>query len=404
MALELNATDRGSDEAAIQLAETKIPRLPLRLGYLDGLRGFAAFYVVLYHIFRILDFHGQWQILPHPLQQIFGWTRYGHASVGIFIVLSGYCLTLPVVRSAARTLSGGMGGFAVRRARRLLPPYYAALALSLLLVGVGYVLQSKTHGTDNHLASNFTAFSILSHLFQVHNISASTAYTINPAFWSVATEAQIYVLFALILLPFWRRTGLILTVLIAFVIGLAPHPLLHGALDQACPWYLGLFALGMAAAEISMSDKPKMAKIRAKLPWLVFAATSGIAAWGMCVRVQNLDPVFWLFDIFVGCATASLLIYCTNQLTCTSPRKQSLILKGLDSGIAILLGSFSYSIYLIHYPILDSAHFLMTKLKYSALREFVVFMAIVVPVTLCLRYLFHILCERPFMNRREKKD
>ncbi|WP_410959855.1 acyltransferase family protein, partial [Salmonella sp. SAL4356] len=65
----------------------------------------------------------------------------GHLAVSIFIVISGFCLALPVVAAGDRMRDGSLNFFK-RRARRILPPYYGALAFSLLLIAT--VLGKKT--------------------------------------------------------------------------------------------------------------------------------------------------------------------------------------------------------------------------------------------------------------------
>ena len=60
------------------------------------------------------------------------WLLYGHLAVDVFIVLSGFCLMLPVARSGG-ALADGARGFFVRRARRILPPYFAAFTISVAL-------------------------------------------------------------------------------------------------------------------------------------------------------------------------------------------------------------------------------------------------------------------------------
>ncbi|NJM58848.1 MAG: acyltransferase [Synechococcales cyanobacterium RU_4_20] len=115
----------------LNLAE-QVPGKRLRLHYLDGLRGIAALYVVFSHVWEMqpTELPSLWM----SLSKIF---QYGSFSVSVFIVLSGYCLMLPVSRSQAGSLSIKFSDFIQRRARRILPPYYAALVLS---IAVGLLL------------------------------------------------------------------------------------------------------------------------------------------------------------------------------------------------------------------------------------------------------------------------
>jgi len=105
--------------------QTAMIRPRVKLEFLDGLRGLAAFYVLLHHLY---DPFGIPRALTYPLSIL----RFGHYAVGAFIVLSGYCLMLPIVRSTDGKISGGTFHFFKRRAMRILPPYYAALILSLV--------------------------------------------------------------------------------------------------------------------------------------------------------------------------------------------------------------------------------------------------------------------------------
>lgn len=56
-------------------------------------------------------------------------------------------------------------------------------------------------------------------------------------------------------------------VIAAFLIGIAPLYLLNRLFETASPWFLGLFALGMAAADIGFSEKPRLIAIKKSLPW-----------------------------------------------------------------------------------------------------------------------------------------
>src|SRR6185312_12443555 len=88
----------------------------------DGVRGLAALYVVIDHVF-LRAFPG------YPVDRApfwAGWFIYGRFAVVVFIVLSGFSLALSPARHGWRL--GGASRFAYRRARRILPAYWAALA------------------------------------------------------------------------------------------------------------------------------------------------------------------------------------------------------------------------------------------------------------------------------------
>lgn len=101
----------------------------LHLGYLDGLRGLAAVFVVLHHAFLQVVARDSLPVwATQVLQPLYFW-RY---AVDLFIVLSGFCLMLPIVKGDG-ALRGGAWKFFQRRAWRILPTYFLALGFSLIM-------------------------------------------------------------------------------------------------------------------------------------------------------------------------------------------------------------------------------------------------------------------------------
>src|SRR5581483_12332502 len=93
-----------------------------RLSYVDGLRAIAVLAVVVEHVASYLF---QANSVPGQI------TRSGMHGVDLFFVISGFCLSYPVI---ARLHEKGMATFdAVKylahRAVRILPPYYIAIVV-----------------------------------------------------------------------------------------------------------------------------------------------------------------------------------------------------------------------------------------------------------------------------------
>src|SRR5437773_6783400 len=103
------------------------PAARQRVVGLDGIRGLAALFVVVNHIF-LRAFPG------YPADNAPFWAAgfiYGRFAVVVFIVLSGFSLSVAPARAGWRL--DGVSKFARRRAWRILPPYWAALVFSLLM-------------------------------------------------------------------------------------------------------------------------------------------------------------------------------------------------------------------------------------------------------------------------------
>src|SRR3954467_6921559 len=153
--------------------------------YLDGIRGLAALLVMLYHLWQFV-------ITRPDLGQPPGWFRIlsllklGPYAVPIFIVLSGYCLMLPIAHLKRPACVGGLRQFIQRRARRILPAYYATLAVSIGLIFAVPELRVPTNSQWDIALPALIPASILSHLSLTHNLFERWQWTINPPLWSAA--------------------------------------------------------------------------------------------------------------------------------------------------------------------------------------------------------------------------
>lgn len=384
--------------------------LKIRFDYLDGLRGLAALYVFLSHLYTEVNWRLGGREFPPLVQSATQWLAHGRFAVAIFIVLSGYCLMLPIVRSANDQIAGGLLNYFKRRARRILPPYYAALILSLLLFALVPAKLNPTMGHHwNNVQPAFKLDVLLSHALLIHNLRLDWVYKINGPMWSVATEWQIYFLFPLLLLPVWRRFGMLAAVIAAFAIGLMPHYLVHDSvndeyryLDWAVPWHLGLFALGMAGAVIGFSQKPSAIWWREKLPWHLLCL--GLIAGLITQRTHWQNDRAWIVDALVGAVAACLLVYCTQFLTTAKNRQRPLILQLLDSHWAVALGSFSYSLYLVHGPMMGIAQLFVNYLPVLPVVQLLTLPLVAVPLGLLVSYCFHLAFERRFMHNYLRKE
>ena len=368
----------------------------LHLSYLDGLRAGAALYVVLFH--AVIGFTRDLSGPLRVLKLLFG---YGHEAVAIFIVLSGYCLMLPVARSSDGQLKGGFWSYLGRRAFRILPPYFAALALSLLLIRYVPVLgRAGSHTIWDESLPGFGFGPVASHLLLVHNWVPEWAYRINGPFWSVATEWQIYFFFPLLLLPLWRRGGIWLLLGSAALLGYAPLLFARAPARHAVPWYLLLFGVGMLAAAVGFSGRRTERWLHERGRWSTLSPT----LWVVCALGGTLGARIWfrflpLTDLLVGCAAAALLVHCTNQVKGASKRGR--LLGVLESPLLVGIGRFSYSLYLTHLPIVALCFFALRRLGVSSPLRLAGFMiATALPVSLLVAYVFYWAVERHFLRVR----
>jgi peptidoglycan/LPS O-acetylase OafA/YrhL len=357
----------------------------LRLSFLDGIRALAALYVVLSH--QVLDVH---ESLGRALRVATFPFQYGHYAVDVFIVLSGYCLMLPVARSGRDHLRGGTKEYIQARALRILPPYYAALILSALVLAIV------------GRASDVKLVDLIAHLLVIHNFNSHWVWSINPPLWSVAVEWQIYFALPLLLLPLRRRLGSLAMVGIAWVIGMAPHLLLPTSmnLDWSFPWYLGLFAMGIWAAEKSFGrDTGKVAMNGQLAAWCCMA--------GYVIVVIATVQGGWFYrhpyaiDFVMGFATATGLAWAGRSLQETGPLP--MVVRMLSNRWLVALGIMSFSLYLVHLPLwwlVD--YFIARHLALAPTADFAFRIVVGTPLAILFGLLFYLAVEKPSMTLRAR--
>jgi len=357
------------------------PDARLEFRFADGLRGIAALGVALFHTYA---FTGT-TTSPDQLPIFFKIMALGNYAVPVFIVLSGFVLMLPVARTLR--LKHGTWTFIKRRARRILPPYYAAIALFLLLIAFTPMLH-EPHGTAWDSKIPVTLAGVVSHVFLVHNVNPEWIYLIDGPAWSVATEWQIYFALPFMLLPFWRRFGGAVTVTTAVAIGASVHYALPW-LDDAHFWFIGLFAMGMWAAHavVHMTPLPRPGLVIASM--LIIAGGAAVAPWSLT----------WVAESAVGAACAIVLVLLARQSLAGRPGH----LRGvLESWPLLGIGKWSYSLYLVHSPILALGNLLLLPIHLPVLVHFAVMTFAVLPAACAVSYGFYLIVERHFLTSHQK--
>lgn len=356
-----------------------------RLSGIDFLRGVACLLVFFYHVgmYWLGAFATGWGPLVEgagifsPLLFV---AREGLHGVSLFLVLSGFCLHHPLAVSGAPLR---LGAFWKRRALRILPAYYASLALLSLAVAWGGALAWATFPP-------FEGWDVGVHALLVHNLHGRTIWTLNGAYWSLALEWQLYVVFPL-LVVLARRAPIALLAASAVVTVFGP-----GLLARAFPIFLSTpawfavaaesvlghlfeFACGMVAAELlARGVRPN----RALLATLALAVVPVLFA---------VDVARWLPPAAqrLGCGVsfgALLLLVGPSTMGDGAARK------------ALLFpGAVSYSLYLVHQPILLVLRPFVWSVAGSVGTLYALAAGLALPLALVAAKGFHRLFEAPFL-------
>ncbi|MBN8690174.1 MAG: acyltransferase [Armatimonadetes bacterium] len=356
--------------------------LPKRLEFIEGMRGIAALYVVLQHIVTLTDPYGKLP-LPGAIKAVMGSLLYGHFAVSAFIVLSGFCLQMALFQRGDGTLTD-VESFLIRRCRRILPPYYACLAFSVLVV---LTVTTKQSGMPWEQYLPLTTENLMAHVLMIHNFSRDWMYKINGVLWSISIEFQLYFLFPLIcaaMVKFGILRSLICSGLIA-----TGCLLLFPVTEKLYIWYFGLFVLGMASARWTFDQQFQGLGLR----------RFGFGSFGLfllaCLSTQWTKELA-IRDLLMGGSIALMLVYCSKDIAGWLPRL-------LSNRMLAVLGTFSYSLYLIHHPILQIVYVSRPVIMQTPLRSVGYMFSIGLLMAIACSFVFFWFFERPFLRSKSSQ-
>jgi peptidoglycan/LPS O-acetylase OafA/YrhL len=296
---------------------------------IDGLRAVAVVAVVLGHFF------------PIALQN-------GYLGVDVFFVVSGYVIT-QLLMSISKTNAGDfLLEFYAKRIRRILPALLVVILITSLLT---FLIISRSAGE----IINTGKYSILgiSNLYLLH---LSTDYfgiaaTSNPFThtWSLGVEEQFYFLYPLLILfaarinkKYFLKTLSFSTIFLtcgSFAITFLYFDKNPNLVFYSMPtriWEFGLGAIAWLASQRLFGARFRTGTIR------VFGACA------LAITILLPAPLGLLGQVLVSVSTALIL----------AGRSDDLLSRILSNNHMTWLGLRSYSIYLIHWPILVISNYL----------------------------------------------
>jgi len=121
----------------------------------------------------------------------------GGFGVTVFFFLSGFLITSLMRREAEQTSQVSLKNFYIRRALRILPPFYLVLGLSVALSALGL-----TDGSFKGRALLAQALHYANYWIALHGFDGFPAGT--GVYWSLAVEEHFYLLFPWLFLAFQR--------------------------------------------------------------------------------------------------------------------------------------------------------------------------------------------------------
>jgi peptidoglycan/LPS O-acetylase OafA/YrhL len=358
-----------------------------RLDALDGLRGLAALGVLVLHVW-MFSYGDDGKPPKGFLDFALGELRLG---VQLFFVLSGFLIFRPF---AAAILDHAQRGpslkrYIIRRAARILPGYWLALGASfLLLKHLDHPMQ-----VDPAQLPVFLVFA--------QNHFLETIKHLDPPMWTLAIEVSFYAtlpVFGLLALKLLdglargrARTRAALATLTLLVVAagalstiLAYTHRWPQTLSTSLLPHLVEFGAGMTVA-VLLHGRPTLARSRAGALAVLGVVLVIANSWWHATGQGSQDVRSWVGDA-PGIAGLALIL----AVLVAGPWPARL----LSRGPAKWLGSISYGVYLIHFPVIVFLRMTERWPEGSLTQELLKVMAITIPLAA-----FSWLCvERPVIR------
>lgn len=296
-----------------------------RMPLIDALKAIAALLVLSNHF---SSYGPLAAIARDAFPGLFGWLfEYGRMAVQIFLVIAGFLAARALSREG-QALAASPLPLLWKRYLRLAVPYLAAIGLAIAAAAL-----ADQWMDDEAIPARATFSQWLAHALLLHGVLGIDA--LSAGVWYIAIDFQLFALMAVLL---W--SGRIRILAPALVLLVATASLFwfnrDAELDNWAIYFFGSYGLGAAAWWAS--DRRQMSA------WLGVIATVAIAALIVDFRLR----------IALALAVAMTLGF---------SRRTGLLEQWPNFRPLSFLGQISYSVFLVHFPVLLLANAVYTRLE-----------------------------------------
>ena len=249
----------------------------LTIGVLYGFRALMVLFVCNYHFWQQSWIAQQITVAGKIISFDF-FTRSSYLFVDGMLLLSGFLLYLPHAQAAEYgTLAPGTRDFYQKRFMRIVPSYLVNVLFLFVLATLDGMYPSTSAGATDllaHLTFSFTFFQ-----------STYVFTPLNGVLWTIAIEAQFYLIFPLLVRWMRKKPVLTLSLLAAAgflyraVLGIAKSDLTM--LVNQLPAFLDVYALGMLGAILYI----RLRRLAESKPVRAWAAAVAVPLFALSVFV-----------------------------------------------------------------------------------------------------------------------
>jgi len=302
-----------------------------RLPQLDALRGWAILLVVVFHCKGILL--GDVPLSPEA-SPLWSPVWAGNSGVTLFFVLSGYLLSLPFLEGLARGKLPSIPSFYLSRALRIVPMYYLAVAWAWAATG-------QTRVALHALLFLPTSFSM---------------YPYNVVWWSLCLEVQF-----LLLLPAAMWVAQSSAGRRVLAVALAAWAALFATICLDAGWLAWFhdnplratifpripdFLVGVGAAALQM----RASRVGVRIAWRLAALPAAILL-GVLLHAVALTGTMEASERLPWLHAPEAMLW--GVLLLAAVDAQGRLSEALLHPVFRHLGRISYSLYLVHLPLLS---------------------------------------------------
>lgn len=323
------------------------------------------------------------------------WSIYvlgcGYLGVPVFFVISGYCICAAAVNHHRR--GHGIKRYIFRRIRRIYPAYWSSLVLLFALCVFPAAQLDPLRLTPSQWFGNLFLFE----QWRPHVFGSATQY-FSAVAWTLCYEEQFYFLVGLVLVTSPRALFFVFAALTLFV-GVneygrfvLPNIFFENSVFQSIPiegFVWDKFWLFFASGISLFLFRNSMRNIRFILPVVI-----------ALLIVWELRQMDWYSNRFQSrVAGFGISLWLMTLTTLNVP-----ILRGMVQKVACWLGDRTYSIYLVHLPLVFLVRSVVDFwLESSAAATVLLTVPLSVIVSIAVGHFFFLLLERPFLPSRDSR-
>ena len=249
--------DRPANSASLRILDPRVAVQRASTDCLDGLRGVAAFAVMIFHysqhayprIRQVYGFEGRQHLVQLPFIKL--WFSGGFM-VFLFFVISGYVLSARVVRLMVQENRGGilkvLSSMTFRRVVRLGLPSLVASFISFIFQRLGFLGKPYNSYETTFINDTVFYFRSLRDLFTFYNWEQYHIWYLETL-WTIAVELRCSMIFFLILIGIARCRRVIRLIIEGLIL---VNTIIY---DR---WDLGCFILGLIIAEVHIYSQESL--------------------------------------------------------------------------------------------------------------------------------------------------